>query len=194
MLIKEKRIWTPDNSFLLEYHARIECGEIIVGQELWMELENLKADFLNDAYYYDTQDALLRMDFMENCVRLTKSPFYNKPMVLMLWQKAFIEAIYSFKMSETTVDRFKKILLLIARKNTKSETCSALSLSEFVVGNDGADLVCSSNDDNQASITYDAIDTMCAVLSVSFINIPVAPLTTKYIHTFSPVDKLVPSV
>lgn len=160
MLIKEKRIWTPDNSFLLEYHARIECGEIIVGQELWMELENLKADFLNDTYYYDTQDALLRMDFMENCVRLTKSPFYNKPMVLMLWQKAFIEAIYSFKMSETTVDRFKKILLLIARKNTKSETCSALSLSEFVVGNDGADLVCSSNDDNQASITYDAIDTM----------------------------------
>ena len=42
MLIKKKKIWTPDNSFLLEYHARIEWGEIIVGQELWQELENLK--------------------------------------------------------------------------------------------------------------------------------------------------------
>ena len=84
MLIKERKIWTPDNSYLLEYRARIECGEIIVGQELWQELENLKEDFLNDAYYYDTTDALLRMDFMERCVRLTKSPFYNKPMVLML--------------------------------------------------------------------------------------------------------------
>lgn len=160
MLIQNKTIWTPDNSFLLEYHGRIGAGEIIVGQELWMELENLCEDFHNDEYYYDTDDALLRMDFMENCVRLTKSPFYNKPMILMLWQKAFIETIYSFKMSDTSFDRFKKILLLIARKNTKSETCSALGLSEFICGNEGSDIVCSSNDDNQASITYDAIDTM----------------------------------
>lgn len=160
MLIKKKTIWNADNSNLLNYHARIEAGEIIVGQDLWRELENLKEDFKNDAYFYDVSDALLRMDFMENCVRLTKSPFYNKPMVLMLWQKAFIEAVYSFKMSDTGFDRFKKVLLLIARKNTKSETCSALGLSEFVCGAEGADIVCSSNDDMQASITYDAIDLM----------------------------------
>jgi len=153
-------IWTPDNSHLLEYHARIECGEIIVGRELWQELNNLREDILSDAYIYDTQDAIKRMDFMENCVRLTKSPYYNKPMVLMLWQKAFIEAVYSFKMSDTTLRRFKKVLFLIARKNTKSETCSALGLTEFFLGNAGADIVCSSNDDNQASLIYDAIDTM----------------------------------
>ena len=160
MLIKEKKIWTPDNSYLLEYHARIETGEIVVGRELWQELNNLREDLLSDAYIYNTDDAQLRMDFMENCVRLTKSPFYNKPMVLMLWQKAFIEAVYSFKMSDTTLRRFKKIILLIARKNTKSETCSALGLSEFFLGNPGADIVCSSNDDSQASLIYDAIDTM----------------------------------
>lgn len=166
MLIVEKKIWTPDNSSLLEYHARIGAGEILVGQELWLELENLCEDFHNDEYFYDTEDALLRMDFMENCVRLTKSPYYNKPMILMLWQKAFIEAIYSFKMAKDSkerkmvIDRFKKVLLLIARKNTKSETCSALGLTELVVGNEGSDIVCSSNDDVQASITYDAIDTM----------------------------------
>lgn len=160
MMTINKKLWTPDNSFLLEYHARIECGEIIVGRELWQELERLKEDILTDAYIYDTGDALLRMNFMENCVRLTKSPYYNKPMILMLWQKAFIEAVYSFKMSDTTLRRFKKVLLLIARKNTKSETCSALGLSEFFLGNAGSDIVCSSNDDNQASIIYDAIDTM----------------------------------
>lgn len=166
MLIQHKKIWTPDNSSLLLYHAKIEAGEILVGRELWRELENLKEDFNNDEYFYDTDAALLRMDFMEHCVRLTKSPFYNKPMVLMLWQRAFIEAVYSFKMArdyverKQIIDRFKKILLLIARKNTKSETCSALGLSEFICGADGADIVCSSNDDNQASITYDAIDLM----------------------------------
>ena len=160
MLINERKIWTPDNSFLLEYRARAECGEIIIGNELWQELENLREDFHNDRYFYNTDDAMLRMHFMENCVRLTKSPFYNKPMILMLWQKAWIETLYSFKMSETTFDRFKKTILLISRKNTKSETSSGLALSEFIVGNEGADICCSSNDDTQSSLVYDAIDTM----------------------------------
>lgn len=167
MLIQtDSKLWTPDNSFLLRYKAEIEAGKILVGQELYMELENLADDLHNDDYYYDTGAADLRMDFMEGCIRLTKSPFYGEPMVLMLWQKAFIEALYSFKLARElkdngkVIDRFKKALLLIARKNTKSETCSALGNSEFIVGNDGADIVCSSNDDAQASIVYDAIDTM----------------------------------
>ena len=160
MLLKNKTVWTPDNSYLLEYRGRAETGEIVIGQELWQELDNLAEDFYNDRYYYDTDDAVLRMNFMEKCVRLTKSPFYNKPMILMLWQKAWIETFYSFKMSETTFDRFKKTILLISRKNTKSETSSGLALSEFIVGNDGADICCSSNDDSQSSLVYDAIDTM----------------------------------
>lgn len=166
ILIKENTIWTPDNSYLLEYRARAESGEIIIGQELWTELDNLAEDMLDDRYIYDRSDALLRMDFMEHCVRLTKSPFYNQPMVLMLWQKALIEALYSFKMAKDSkergiwIDRFKKLLLLIARKNTKSETSSGLAEAELIVGNPGADIVASSNDDAQASIVFDAIDTM----------------------------------
>ena len=160
-------IWTPDNSNLLRYKAEIDEGRILVGMELYRELENLVDDlFHNDEYFFDTRSARLRMDFMEGCIRLTKSPYYGKPMILMLWQKAFIETLYSFKMAREwkdhgkVIDRFKKALLLIARKNTKSETCSALANAEFIVGNSGSDLVCSSNDDAQASIVYDAIDMM----------------------------------
>lgn len=152
--------WTSDNCYLLKYREAAKKGEVVIGQELMIELDNLAEDLKDDRYYYDTTDANLRMDFMENCIRLTKSPFYNKPMKLMLWQKAFIEAAYSFKMSDTGKRRFKKILLLISRKNTKSETCSALGLCEFFLGNAGSDIVASSNDDAQASIIYDAIDTM----------------------------------
>lgn len=166
MLINERTIWTPDNCHLLEYKERCEAGEFIIGQELWLALRNLAEDLKDDRYEYDRYNALLRMDFMTNCVRLTKSPYYNKPMVLMLWQKAFIEAAYSFKMAKESkdagfwIDRFQKIMLLIARKNTKTETCSALGLSEFVCGPDGADLVCASNDDRQSNLSYVAIDTM----------------------------------
>ena len=167
MLITEKKIWTPDNSCLMYYKNKIDHGEILVGQELYLELENLVDDLLhNDEYYYDTDSANLRMDFIAHCVRLTKSPYYGMPLVLMDWQKAFIETLYSFKMARDlkdknqVIDRFKKALLLIARKNTKSETCSALGNAEFIVGNEGSDIVCSSNDDAQASIVYDAMDLM----------------------------------
>ncbi len=158
--------WSADNSSLIEYKERIDAGEIIAGMELRMELDNLVSDIReNDEYIYNTDAALLRMDFMENCIRLTKSPFYGKPMVLMLWQKAFIEALYSFKLAREwkngrEIDRFKKALLMIGRKNSKSETCSAMGNAEFIVGNEGADIVCSSNDDAQASIVYDAMNTM----------------------------------
>jgi phage terminase large subunit-like protein len=158
------------SDYLIQYREAIRRGEIVAGYELITELDNLIRDLDNPRYIYDTTDAEERIDFMEHCIRLTKSPFYNKPMKLMLWQKAFIEASFSFKMADKyytnaagikkNVDRFKKIVLLIARKNTKSETCSALELTESIIGNEGADLVCSSNDDIQASILYDAIDTM----------------------------------
>jgi phage terminase large subunit-like protein len=148
------------NGFLEEYHHQIMSGQIIAGYELKDELTKLINDMKDDRYVYDTRDADMRMDFMENCVRLTKSPFYGQPMKLMLWQKAFISAMYGFKMAEDQTDRFRRILLLIARKNTKSETCSGLGLTELITGNDGSDIVCSSNDDNQANILYTAIDTM----------------------------------
>ena len=148
------------NGCLEEYYHQIMTGEIIAGYELKDELSKLMEEMHDDRYIYDTRDADLRMDFMENCVRLTKSPFYGQPMKLMLWQKAFISAVYGFKMAEDGTDRFRRILLLIARKNTKSETCSGLALTELITGNDGSDIVCSSNDDNQANILYEAINTM----------------------------------
>ena len=148
------------NGFLEEYYTQIMNGEIVAGNELKDELSKLMEEMQDDRYIYDTRSADLRMLFMENCVRLTKSPFYGQPMKLMLWQKAFISVVYGFKMSSDLTDRFRKILLLIARKNTKSETCSGLALTELITGNDGSDIVCSSNDDNQANILYQAIDTM----------------------------------
>lgn len=150
----DKKMWFE------KYYDEIEKGNIIVGQELKMELKRLKSDLSNPRYVYDTARSDEIIDFMENCIRLTKSPFYGQPMKLMLFQKALIEVAYSFKMADTGQERFKKVVLLIARKNTKSETCSGLAFAEMVLGKMGADIVCSSNDDNQASILYDAIDTM----------------------------------
>lgn len=188
------------NGYLEEYREQIRRGEIIAGLELITELDNLMNDLKNPRYIYDTTDADQRIDFMEHCIKLTKSPFYGKPMKLMLWQKAFISAVFGFKMSEQLytdsagnkkhVDRFKKILLLIARKNTKSETCSGLTLTESIVGNEGADLVCSSNDDLQASILYDAIDTMRLLIDPGQLDTKKNQRFIKILPTNSKIFKL----
>ena len=149
-----------EDTYLWEYYQAIRSGEIIAGHELILELEQLIDDYNNPDYYFDRSKGLFKMSFMENCVRLTKSPFYGKPMKLMLWQKAFVETVYSWKMTEDGTDRFRRILLEIARKNGKSEMCSGIVLTELITGPDGSDIVCSSNDDNQANILYEATNSM----------------------------------
>lgn len=147
-------------TYLEQYREEIRNGNIIAGQELITALDMYIADMKNPKYVYDTRDAYRRIEFMERFVKLTKSPFYGKPMLLMLWQKAFIEVLYSFKIAETGFDRFKRAILLIGRKNTKSETCNGLAFTELMIGNNGSDIVCSSNDDSQANILFDGINTM----------------------------------
>jgi phage terminase large subunit-like protein len=108
------------NGFLEDYYQKAKNKEIIIGEELRQELENLMADLNGNEWDYDTTAADDRIDFIENCVKLTKSPFYGKPMKLMLFQKAYISALFGFKDPVTGFDRFKKSLFMIARKNGKA--------------------------------------------------------------------------
>lgn len=151
-------------SFLLDYRSAIRSGEIKTGMDMVQELDRLIEDLDSPEYIYDTHDAYIRIDFIEHCIKLTKSPYYGKPMELLLWQKAFIEVFYSFKIrsvdSGAWVDRFQESLLLIARKNGKSELIAAMQLTELILGREGSDIVCSGMDDGTADLAYQAIDTM----------------------------------
>lgn len=164
---------TAENSYLVQYYEAIERGEIIAGSELIQQLDNLMQDLDNPAFVYDTKDAHFRIQFIERFCKHTKSPFYGKPFILELWEKAFIEAFYSFKWSDEgyfnyygekplkkLLRRFKKAILLIARKNGKSTLCAALALTELMCGTGGNDIVCSSNDDAQANIIFEEINSM----------------------------------
>lgn len=164
---------TAENSYLVQYYEAIERGEIIAGSELIQQLDNLMQDLDSPAFVYDTKDAHFRIQFIERFCKHTKSPFYGKPFILELWEKAFIEAFYSFKWSDEgyfnyygekplkkLLRRFKKAILLIARKNGKSTLCAALALTELMCGTGGNDIVCSSNDDAQANIIFEEINSM----------------------------------
>ena len=147
-------------SFLLSYIDEIESGRIIAGEELKSVLNGLKSDLNNPRYIYDEKPGQIRIEFIERFCKHTKSPFNGQPFLLELWEKAFLECAYGFKMAETGLRRFNEALLLIARKNGKTTFVAGIDLAEFFLSKGGTDIVCASNTNDQASILFEEINNM----------------------------------
>ncbi len=152
------------STYLLDYREAIRRGEIVAGREMIDTLDHLIEDLDNPEYRYDTEKAEIIISFIESCCRLTVAPFYGKPFTLELWEKAFIEVSFSFQIqsidSGKWVERFQECLLLIARKNGKTEFIAAILFALLILGGMGVQIVCSGTNDNIASICYDTIDRM----------------------------------
>lgn len=147
--------------FLQEYTEKVFSGEIVAGTELKRMLKMLQADRESGKYIFDTKYSELRIEFIETFCRQGKAPFYNKTPKLMLWQKAFLTALYSFyrkdKNGNKGLLRFQKALLLIARKNGKSALASFDGFTELTIGQGGQFICCGSNDDKQASLIFNEV-------------------------------------
>lgn len=152
------------HSWLLEYIAGAKAGEIVIGHELLMQLDKLLAHFSDPAIRVDFTQAHKRIQFIETRCRHFEAPFAGKPFVLMLFQKAFIEAIYIFQILDPDLGRwvrlYQDVLFLVGRKNGKSPLVSAVCLAEFFCGPRGLKILCSSNDYEQADIMFQAINNM----------------------------------
>lgn len=165
-----------NNNYLQEYWDKIRSGEIPVCAELYSEIENLIKEIDSDEYIFDTREADLRISFIESCCYHVKAPYYGKPFLLDLWQKAYITVLFSFKIYLPVginaeqqevyawVNRFNESLLLIQRKNGKTAFCAALALSDLALGKAGSSIAVASNDDNQSMLLYGTIDNMRAIL------------------------------
>lgn len=152
------------SSFLLEYIEKCKSGEILIGQELMAMFDILLSHFDNPAIKIDLTDAHKRIKFIETKCKHFEAPFAGKPFILELFQKAFIEAIYSFKIYDEEIGRlvrlYQEVLYLVARKNGKTPLIAAICLSEFFCGPQGIKILCSSNDYDQADIMFQAINAM----------------------------------
>ena len=140
--------------YLEEYAELIKSRQVIVGYWIKKEIDNLISDLNNPAYIYDTTEAHKRIKFMETLCLQSKQPYYMQPIKLMPWQKAWWEALYSFKMADTGLKRFTEGLLEIARKNGKTTAYAADGIYDLFVGEGGTDICCASNDDRQARLIW----------------------------------------
>jgi len=144
-------------SHLEEYKYLIDGRHVVVGYWIRKEINNLIEDLQDSRFVYDTAEADRRIKFMETLCLQSKQPYYMKPINLMVWQKAWWEALYSFKMSDSGKRRFTEGLLEIARKNGKSTMLAGDGNFDVFLGEGGTDICCASNDDRQARLIWSEI-------------------------------------
>lgn len=144
-------------TYLEEYWQAIQTGKVIAGKWIKKAIRNLIRDLDDPRYTYNTEYAHKRMRFQETLCLQSKQPYYGKPLKLMLWQKAFWEVVYSFRMADTGLLRFTEALLEIARKNGKSTMFAADGTTDLFLGEGGMDICCASNDDRQAKLIWSEI-------------------------------------
>ena len=153
----------PD-SHLLDYIVRCEAGDEIIGRDLWLMLDILLANFENPDLRVDFTEAHKRIKFIETQCKHFEAPFAGKPFILLPFQKAFIESIYSFKIYEPEVERwvrlYQDVLFVVGRKGGKTPLIGAMNLAEFFCGPMGTKILCSGNDYEQASLMFDACNAM----------------------------------
>lgn len=165
MTLNEKNLYPYlEHSYLLQYIDKCKSGEILIGHELMQMLDNLLTHFDDPDIKVDFDDGHKRIKFIETQCKHFEAPFAGKPFILMLFQKAFIESIYMFKIFDEEIDRWVRlhqdVLFLVARKNGKTPLISALCLAEFFCGEMGTRILCSSNDYEQADLMFQAINSM----------------------------------
>ena len=146
--------------YLTQYWELIQSGEVVVGHWIKAEVRRLIRDKADDRFIYDTTEAHKRIRFQEEMCLQSKAPYYMKPIDLMPWQKAWWEAVYSFKMADTGLMRFSEGLLEVARKNGKSTMFAADGNTDLFLGEGGTDICCASNDDRQARLIWSEIKGM----------------------------------
>lgn len=151
-------------SWLMQYIEKCKKGEIIIGHELMQQLDILVTHFDDPEITVDFSDAHKRIKFIEEKCKHSEAPFAGKPFLLLLYQKAFIEAIYSFKIFDEEIGRlvrlYQDMLFLVGRKNGKTPLISAICLAEWFCGPMELKILCSSNDYESADLMFQAINSM----------------------------------
>lgn len=117
--------------------------------ELTEEIETHK-------YIFNEKKGNKPIEFIEKFCKHSKGKWAGKPVVLELWQKAFIQALFGFVDSETGLRKYKKGVLFVARKNGKSTVDSGLG--NFMLtkdGEGGAEVYAVATKKDQAKIVWD---------------------------------------
>lgn len=154
------------NSYIYQYNEAIKKGyieisgvkvKLVVGSKIKKAVRKLMGYFEDDRIIFNPKECYKRFRFEESLCLQGYAPYYNKPLELMLWQKAFYEAIYSFYDKATGLLLINEALLEVARKNGKSTMVAGDINTDLFIGQGGVNICCCSNDDRQAKFIWNEV-------------------------------------
>lgn len=148
------------DNFIKEYYEKIESGEIIVGEYIRKEYKHLynKLTDNSDGYHFDIDKANKPIYFIETFCRHSKGQWARKPIMLELFQKAFIQALYGF-VNKDGIRQYNECAFIVSRKNGKTTLSDGLQLFA-AIEEDGAEVYSVATKKDQASISFNEVCNM----------------------------------
>lgn len=131
-------------------------GETFVSLKIYKLYKKLVNDLqrTDSDFYFDHKRAEHPIKFIETFCHPSKGKQANKPLKLMLWQKAMIEAIFGFIDIEGN-RKYRRVFLLIGRKNGKSAIASAIGLYMMIADHEnGSQILATAAKKDQAKIIW----------------------------------------
>lgn len=107
---------------IFEYYNAIKTGKEVVSKKVHQFYKYITQELKNkkSKYYYSENHANHAIDFIEKYCKHSKGKWAKKPIVLELWQKAFLSCLFGILRKSDNLRRFRRAILFVARKNGKS--------------------------------------------------------------------------
>lgn len=150
-MIKYPLVWNP----ILEYWDQIESG-LVVSDKIRRTYKKLVFDLTDNTseYYYSPKRANHIIEFIENYCRHSKGKMGGKPVLLELWEKAMLAAIFGF-IDMAGNRKYREALLIVGKKNGKSLISSCVGLYLMVAdGEPGPEVYAVATKRDQAKIIW----------------------------------------
>ena len=152
--------YPEDYSPILEYYERIKSGDEVVSRKIARVYRKLAEDLNGSVgadgtvYHYSHSRANHILEFAENYCRHSKGKLGGQLVVLELWEKAMLAAMFGFIDNEGR-RRYREIILIVAKKNGKSLIGSIVGLYLQVGdGEPGAEVYAVATKKDQAKIIW----------------------------------------
>ncbi|XMA24674.1 terminase large subunit [Bacillus bombysepticus] len=142
---------------IIEYYSLIESGKEIVSEKVRRIYKKLVSDIddQESIYEYDSKKANHAIEFIENFCKHSKGKWGGKPIVLEVWQKAFIAAAFGFVHGIDGTRKYREVLLVVARKNGKSTVGSGIGLYlQIADGEPGSEVYAVATKKDQAKLVW----------------------------------------
>ncbi len=148
-------------NYIVIYYNLIKSGKIIVSNKVKIQFEKLFYDINNPGeYHFDISKANRPITFIEKFCKHSKGQWAGKNIVLDLWQKAIIQAIFGF-VDEKGFRKYREVLIVVARKNGKSTLLGAIGLYMLFGDKEGgAQICCIASKKDQAKIVFNEAKNM----------------------------------